>query len=120
MTLTLGKRGPPLHGCNGADELCELIHLVGSTYRGRYVVGLVTDVESHVVLGFDECLDMRQRALDRYLNTKLRHSCLFLISNSATKMAEQKPILCNYISLVSISLCVVRDVTDFTSLMVPR
>jgi len=69
ITLTLEKRGTPMHGSNGADEVCELIYIVGSAPRCKCVLGQVTNVVSQMVVRIDEYLGMPPRALDRYLNT---------------------------------------------------
>ena len=44
MTAMVGRRGFPVHGCNDADELGVLIHVVGSAPRRKDAVSQVTDV----------------------------------------------------------------------------
>jgi hypothetical protein len=39
MTAIVGRCGAPVHGCNDADELGELVHAVGPAPRHKQVVG---------------------------------------------------------------------------------
>jgi hypothetical protein len=54
-----------LNGCNDADELSELVHVIGSALRRRHVVGQLIDVVTHPIVGTEECFHMQPRALDR-------------------------------------------------------
>jgi hypothetical protein len=64
MTAMEGRCGAQVHACNDSDELCEVVHVVGSAPRRKHVVGQVIDVVHHATVGFQQCLDMTQRALD--------------------------------------------------------
>jgi len=64
MTVTVGRSGAPVVGCNDADEFGELVRFVGSAPRRKHVVGQVIDVAPQPVVGTEECLHM-PRALDR-------------------------------------------------------
>jgi len=48
-----GRCGAPGHARNDADEVCELVHVQKSAPRRKYVVGQVTDVVPHPVVGID-------------------------------------------------------------------
>jgi hypothetical protein len=51
-------------GCNDADELGELVHVVGSAHHRKHA-GQVIDVAPHPVVRIEEYLHMPRRALDR-------------------------------------------------------
>ena len=65
MTVTAGRCGATVHGCNDADEHDELVHAVGSAHRHKHVLGQVTDVVPHTVVGIQECLHTLPRVLGR-------------------------------------------------------
>jgi hypothetical protein len=65
MTVMAGRCGAAVHGCNDADEFGETVHVVGSAPRLKYVVGQVTHVVSHAVVGIEECLHMPSRVPGR-------------------------------------------------------
>ena len=44
MVVMERKYGDPVHGCNDADKLPELVHVVGSEPRHKHVVGLLINV----------------------------------------------------------------------------
>ena len=48
-----------------ADELCELVNVVGSAPRRKRLVGQVIHLVPHPVVEIEECHDIPQRALDR-------------------------------------------------------
>jgi len=58
----------PGHGYNEVDELCEIVHVVGSAPRSKHVVGKIIKVVALAVVGIEECLYMPPRVLGRYLN----------------------------------------------------
>jgi len=60
-----GRYGAPVRACNDADELSELVHVLGSAPSRKHVVGQVIDVVPHPVSGIKKCLDMPPGALDR-------------------------------------------------------
>lgn len=68
-TLPRWRLAVPSYGCNEADELCEIAHVVASAPRGKRVVGKVIEVVPHAVLRIEECLYMLPRVLGRCLNT---------------------------------------------------
>ena len=44
ITVMEDRYGAPVHGCNDADELGVLLHVVGSALRLKDAVSQVTDV----------------------------------------------------------------------------
>jgi hypothetical protein len=65
MTAMVGNCYAAVHDCNDADELGELVHVVGSVPHRKQVVGQVIDVVPAPVVGIEECLRMPLRAPDR-------------------------------------------------------
>ena len=59
-----GRCGAPVHACNDADELCEMVRVLGSAPRRKHIMGKVIDVMPHQVVGIKKCLDMPPGALD--------------------------------------------------------
>jgi hypothetical protein len=55
-------------GCNDGDELGELVNVVGSAHRRKYVV-------PHSVVRIEECFPMPPRALDRVRMSERRRTC---------------------------------------------
>jgi hypothetical protein len=74
MTAMVGRYGVPVHGCNDAGGLGELIHVVGSASRRKHVVGQVIVVVPHPVVGIEEFFHMPPRALDRVRMSERRHT----------------------------------------------
>jgi hypothetical protein len=65
-----GKCGAAVHGCDCAEELGELVHVVGSAPRRKHVVGQVIDVVPLAVVETEEYLHMLPHALDHvYMST---------------------------------------------------
>jgi hypothetical protein len=54
----VGRYDVPVHGCNDAGGLGELVHVVGSAPRRKHVMGQVGAVVPHPVVGIGECLHM--------------------------------------------------------------
>lgn len=50
---------------NDSAELCELVHVVGSAPRPKHVLSQVINIVHNAIVGFEECLDMAPRAVDR-------------------------------------------------------
>lgn len=68
MIAIVGMYGSPVHGCNDADELGELVHAIESAPRRIHVLGQVIHIDPHAVVWIEECRDIPLRVLDRYLN----------------------------------------------------
>ena len=62
--------GAHVLGCNDADELSKLVHVVGWAPRRKHVAGQVKDVVHHQVVGIEEILHMPPCALDRVRMSK--------------------------------------------------
>jgi len=72
--LRLGG-GAPVHCCNDADGLGELVHVVGSAPRRKHVLGQVVDIlVPHPIVGIEECLQMPPRALYRVCMSERRRT----------------------------------------------
>jgi hypothetical protein len=65
MTSMVGRCDLPAHGCNDADELDELVNVVGSTAHRKRIMAQMIDVVLYPVVRIEECLHMPPRALDR-------------------------------------------------------
>ena len=65
ITAMEGRFDSPVHGCNEADELGELLHVFGSAPRRKHVVDQVIHVVPYAVVLIHECLHMPPRAVDR-------------------------------------------------------
>ena len=74
MTVIEWTHGDPVYGCNGADKLDELVHVVGSEPRHKHVVGHVIDVVPHPVVRTEECLHTPQCILDRVRMSEQRRT----------------------------------------------
>ena len=51
ITVIEGRCGAPVHACSDADELGEPVRFLGSAVRRKHVVGQVSDVVPHPVVG---------------------------------------------------------------------
>ena len=54
-----------VHACNYADELCELVHVLGLSPYDKHVVRQVIDVVPHSLVGIKKCPHKRPGALGR-------------------------------------------------------
>lgn len=65
MTSMVGRCDLPAHGCNDADELDELVNVVGSTSHRKHIMAQMIDVVPYLVVRIEECLHMQVRDLNR-------------------------------------------------------
>jgi len=68
------RYGVPVHGCNDAGGLGELVHVAASAPRRKHLMGQVIDVVPQPVVGIEECLHKPPRALDRVRMSKRRRT----------------------------------------------
>jgi hypothetical protein len=59
------RSGAPVHCCNDAENLGELVHVFGSAPGRKHVVCRVIDVVPNPVVGITKCLYMPLCFLDR-------------------------------------------------------
>ena len=65
MTRMQRRCRAPVNACNDADQVGEVVDVVGQVPRYKNVVGQVIDVVRHPVARIEECVHMPPRALDR-------------------------------------------------------
>jgi len=69
ITAIEHRCGAPVHACNNANELRELVHVLGLAPCRKHVVGQVIDVVLHPVVGIKKCLYMPPGDMIFYLHS---------------------------------------------------
>ena len=73
VTAIEGRSGAAVHGCNDADELGEMVHVIGLAPHCKHVVGQVIDVVHHPIVGIEEYLHMPPCALSHVRMSPSKH-----------------------------------------------